>query len=305
MIRGVAILATVACGRSQGVDDRELGGLVVAGNQAPPAIDVERATKDPAELGRALMLPERTVAGALGAHTVAIATTTTVSEAATQVSSLDDHVTLELGERGAFHATYTNSADYGREVISVGGKLYLRPRYQRWHARQPETPDEPDQLRDSFTEAIGATWELFAPGAELVDKGAAQVAGRTGRKIIVNLAASPRDPPAEPLVQRKWREHRTVDSLYGEVVLDADKGVPLDVRLQGTVGYTRDGRRFTMKLSLQSGVSGIGQAAAIAVPSGDDVVATPERLREVDDRDRLLEGIAPPSRKPPDSKGKP
>ena len=30
------------------------------------------------------------------------------------------------------------------------------------------------------------------------------------------------------------------------------------------------------------------------------MVATPERLREVDDRDFLLQGIAPPMRKPTD-----
>jgi hypothetical protein len=36
------------------------------------------------------------------------------------------------------------------------------------------------------------------------------------------------------------------------------------------------------------------------VPATEDVVATPERLREVDDRDFLLQGIAPPLRKAAD-----
>jgi hypothetical protein len=51
-----------------------------------------------------------------------------------------------------------------------------------------------------------------------------------------------------------------------------------------------------MAVKLDSSLSGIGTAAAIAAPPEDEVVATPERLREVDDRDELLKGIAPPLR---------
>src|SRR4029079_18186250 len=93
--------------------------------------------------------------------------------------------------------------------------------------------------------------------------------------------------PAEPIAQRKWRENRSIDELSGEVVIDAAKGVPLVVKLGGTVGFSREGRRCAMKISVASTVSGIGTAAAIAVPPEGEVVATPERLREVDDRDYL------------------
>ncbi|HET9987817.1 MAG TPA: hypothetical protein VFQ65_04840, partial [Kofleriaceae bacterium] len=108
---------------------------------------------------------------------------------------------------------------------------------------------------------------------------------------------SPKKPPAEPLVQRKWREGRTIEALTGEIVLDADTGVPLGVKLSGTIGFSRDGRRFSMQVAVQSDVDAIGKAAQIAAPPSEEVVATPERLREVDDRDFLLQGIAPPLRK--------
>src|SRR6267143_1221318 len=107
MMRLVSILLLAACGRSQGVADQDLGGLVIAPKAAALAIDLDRAVKDPGELGRALMLPEHVVAGALGVHVVAISTATVVSENGTQVSSLDDHTTIELGDGGAFHAEYT------------------------------------------------------------------------------------------------------------------------------------------------------------------------------------------------------
>ena len=50
----------------------------------------------------------------------------------------------------------------------------------------------------------------------------------------LKLAPRPAKPPAEPLAQRAWREGRTIEQLVGEVVLDADKGVPLAVKLVGT-----------------------------------------------------------------------
>ncbi|MDX2093912.1 MAG: hypothetical protein SFX73_39120, partial [Kofleriaceae bacterium] len=188
---------------------------------------------------------------------------------------------------------------YGREAIFTGDKLYLRPRYQRWHRRAPETVDEPLALRDSFFSPVAATWDLLAPGAELTDLGATQVSGRSGRKIAVKLAPRPAKPAAETLTQRKWREHRIVEELAGEVVLD-DKGAPLVVKLAGTVSFMRDGRRFKMRTSLASELTGIGAPVAISVPADAEVVATPERPREVDDRDFLLQGIAPPLRKNPD-----
>ena len=264
-------------------------------NETP--IDLDRASREPAELGRALAQPQHLVVAALGPHTATLATSTKVTEDGKPVSELSDSVTLEMGDKGAFHAVYTNSADYGREVTWTGGKLYLRPRYQRWHERAPETPDEPEKLRDQFEDALPATWDLLAPAVELSDLGPAQVAGRTGRKIAIKLSPEPKKPAAELLVQRKWREQRTIPELYGEVVLDADKGVPLAVKLAGTVEFTRDGRHFAMKIALDETVSGIGTAVAIAPPAEGEVVATPERMREVDDRDFLLQGIAPPLRK--------
>jgi hypothetical protein len=296
----VLALCLAACGRSQGVADQDLPGLVVEARKVSAPIDVDRATKEPAELGRALAQPYRVMLAALGPHSVAVNSATTVAEAGTQVSDLSDHVQIENGDDGAYHAIYTNSADYGRETTFVDGKLYLRPRYQRWHARGPEAPDEPAALRDQYFEAVAATWDLLAPGALLTDRGPLDVAGRAGRKISVARSAEPRKPPAEPVAQRKWREGRSVDAVSGEIVLDSEKGVPLVLKLAGTIGFSRDGRRFTMQVSVDSLISGVGSARVIATPAGADVVATPERLREVDDRDYLLQGIAPPLRRNPD-----
>jgi len=301
MVRlAILALCATACSRSQSTADQDLPGLVAEARRGEATIDVDRATSDPAELGRALGRPYRATLAALGPHSVAVSTVTTVSEAGQPISELSDHAQIDNGDSGAYHAIYTNSADYGRETTFINGKLFLRPRYQRWHARGPEAPDEPEALRDQYFDAVAAVWDLLAPGAELADRGQIQISGRTGRKIEVKRASDPAQPPDEPIAQRKWREQRSIDDVSGEVVIDAEKGVPLVVKLAGSLGFSREGRRFAMKVSVDSTISGLGSAAAIAVPPEGEVVATPERLREVDDRDYLLQGIAPPLRRNPD-----
>ncbi|HEY5946842.1 MAG TPA: hypothetical protein VIV40_15170, partial [Kofleriaceae bacterium] len=120
-MRRVLLFASLAlgCGRSEGVPDEQLGGLVIAPKTKAEAIDVARAAKDPRELGRALTLPYRDVIAALGPHTYTIATETVVSEGGKQVNTLSDTTKIELGDKAAFSAVYGNSADYGREVIFV------------------------------------------------------------------------------------------------------------------------------------------------------------------------------------------
>lgn len=293
----LSLASAMACGRAQGVPDEELGGLVVDTKVPDKPIDLDLAAKDPAELSRALTRPYRAMVAALPPHTVIVQSKTTVEEAGKVTDELGESGSIALGEAGAFRGEYTNTADYGREVTFVSGTLYLRPRYQRWHRRAPETADEPAALRDSFVAPIAATWDLVAPAAELTDLGPIDLAGRRGRKIALKLAPAQAKNPPETLAQRKWRESRAIEELTGEVVLDADKGVPLSVKLTGTVGFTRDGRRFKLKVSLTSTVTAVGSAIAVTAPPDTEVVATPERLREVDDRDYLLQGIAPPIRK--------
>lgn len=301
MIR-IALLASIvagvgACGRSQGISDDKLGGLVVPEvKESDRKIDVDKAAKDPEELDRALAQPHAKVLAAIGPHVAKIATSSEVLG----THPLTDAVTLEVGDKGAFHGLYTNNADYGRETIFVDGKLYLRPRYQRWHGRAPDSPDEPARLRDAYFEAIHATWDLLSPAAQLADRGKVSVEGRVGRKIEISQAARPRAPKEEKLSQRRWRQSRTVEGVTGEIVLDADKGVVLAAKLAGTVAFQKDGQRYSMKVTLDASTSGIGTAVPIAAPATGEVVATPERLREVDDRDFLLQGIAPPLRRNPD-----
>lgn len=296
----LTLLATVACGRSSGVSDEQLGNLVVEPKRSETKIDVAKAAGETSELARALAKPYANVLAELGAHEIRIKTETKVDEAAKQVSELADEAEIHNGAEDSYRAVYTNTADYGRETIYTGGKLYLRPRYQRWHGRAPEAASEPAEIRQSFYGAIPATWDLVGYAAELTDKGVVQVAGRSGRKIEIKLAPGATKAPREALAQKKWREGRSIEALTGSIVLDADTGVPLTVDIDAKIGFSRDSRSFVMKVKLNAAVANIGKAETIAAPPEGEVVATPGRMREVDDRDYLLQGIAPPIRKNPD-----
>lgn len=283
------------CGRDGGVPDSELGELVVAPKLADHPIEVEKAATDPAELGRAIALPHHKFAALVGPHRLRISSSFEVSEAGKIVDQLTDEISLDFDSPASWHGTSNNSADYGRETIFTGGALFLRARYQRFHQRLPTNDAEPAALADRFFDAGAATWDLLSPAIAVADKGAATAAGRPARKISLGDERSPRKPARETLTQRKWRESRTVQGVEGEALIDAETGAPLALELRGTVSFMRDGKAYSMRVSVKSEVTQLGRPA-ISAPDPAEVVQTPGRMHEVDERDRLLERIAPPLR---------
>src|SRR5262245_29076346 len=108
-IGATGAIAIAACGRSQGVSDDRLGGLVVEVKQPDAPVEVDLAAKETRELGRALGRPQAIAIAALGPHTTRISTTNAVTEGGRPSSALDDLALIELGDGGAYHALYNNS----------------------------------------------------------------------------------------------------------------------------------------------------------------------------------------------------
>lgn len=287
----VLCAAAFGCTGSGGASDKELEGLVVAPAAPPTTVDVGRAIKDPPSLVAAVRLPWSRAAAQLGDHRLTVRTTMELREAATVIETLTDTAVIERAADGRYHALYENSADYGREVTFDAGTLYLRPRYAKWHARAPETAGEPAAITDEMGSALAAHLELYAHGLELSDKGAVQEAGRAGRKVELKLSPSPKAAPRAAVTQKAWRDGATVESAAGELVLDEATGLALRAHVDATVAFARDGKRLTMRLVIDHAVA--TGAVTIAPPAADQIVATPVRATEVDDRNYLLQGIAP------------
>lgn len=288
-------VALGACGGS-GAPDRELQGLVTSAATTPKPIDTARAARDGAELARALRQPWRVAAAALGDHRLTVDSSVEVRDGATVLERLGDRTVIESTAGGDYHGKSDNTADYGREVVALGGKLYLRPRYALWHVRAPETDDEVAAIRDQLAAVLGDYTDLVARGLEVSDRGAVQHAGRAAHKLALGLAPSQRGGGKAAVTQRAWRDSVVVKSLVGEVILDDDAGVALAGKLVAEVTFERDGKPLAMAITVDHAVERIA-APAIAAPPVEQTVATPERSREVDDRNALLQGIAPPQGK--------
>lgn len=284
-------VVAVACGTDGGTRDRELGGLVTA-REAASAPDPARAVRDPDELGRALAQPWSTAGKALGPYRLAVKSVVDVREGAVLLEHLDDTTSLEVVDADTYHGVYDNSADYGREVVFLDGALYQRPRYAKWHRRAPETDDEAAQIRDQLASTLGDYYALVARQVELSAKPPVQEAGRAATPIALALAPRPRAAPPAAVTQRAWREDATISAVSGEIVLDQETGLALRGKLSATVGFVRAGKPMSMTIDVEQAVT-LGPQT-ITPPADDQVVATPTRLREVDDRNMLLRGLAPP-----------
>lgn len=298
----VAALAVCACSGSEGQPDESLGGLVKAESTAPQPVDVDRAGDAPDELLRSMQLPHSFVSDKLGSHTFAGTSSLAVTQAGKLIDGVDYETVVEFASPTEYHAVANNNQDYGREVFYAGGNMYLRARYGKYHKRPPADEDEPARVRSEIFATLGAYFEPLAAGAELTDRGAVTHAGRDARKIEIKTAPTQREMPAQKLTQRKWREQATVRSVSGEVLIDAEYGVPLQAEIEGVLVYSQDGTPSEMAIKVSYAISDIGGAVTITPPAADKTVDTPTRLEEVDERDELLEGIAPPAAKGPTPK---
>lgn len=323
-------MGLAACPSSDtGVPDEALGGLVIAPENQPREIDMERLRQHPDELIRAAQLTHVQVGARLGSHRFAGSVKIEVKEGDAIVESLAVQTHIDLAADGGYRAISENSRDYGREVIFKDGSLYLAPRYSRFHKRAPENASEPAAIRSEMFSELAAHLELLQRGIDVEDRGTGplsqpagqpdaqsdaqsdaqaegqpdtqadtQAAARTVRTI--GIVKAPADRPVtapEQMSQRKWRDTIAIAEASGEIAVDVQTGVVLHAEVRGGVTFERDGRRFTMTFDVAHDIADIGTDIAIAAPPDDRWVATPLRRKEVEMRDRLLKGIAPPTRK--------
>jgi len=277
--------------------EKEPSGLVKTTTPAMVPIDTAKASKDVAELMRAVRMAHGQLGAVLGPHKFTGTSTVEILRGDTSLDKIDENVVLELGAKRNYRGIRNLSGDHGKEVIFLDGTLYLRPRYSKFHRRAPESKGEPVKLRNQLFSTLA---QYMDPLAHIVDLGAAtdtQFAGRSAHKIELKTLATPRARTAEGFSQRKWRETIVGGSVSGHIILDKKTGAPLAANVTGEVQFTRKGERLRMKISLGHAVADLGKAVAIAAPPADQVVDTLQRSRETDERDRLLKGIAPPAGK--------
>lgn len=308
----VALVVVSGCtGSGEGQSDQSLSGLVHASRSTERPIDMANVGRDATELLRAARAPHHVLAEAIGAHRFRGTSSIRVEEggqnvtSVTSVESLAVTSSIDYEADGDFHALVENSADYGRTVYYSGGYLYLAPRYAtKLHRRLPTSEGEPAAIADDIFAELGAYLDIFRDGIEVAEKGVARLGSRSVRTIEIKKAPKQRRPPPRPRIagidshpQRAWRDSIIVNAIAGELLIDEETGAALAGHLEGTVTMSRDGRTFTMTLAARRSLDDIGGSVAVIPPADEQWVSTPERLREVDERDMLLQGIAPAARR--------
>lgn len=293
-------LGTAACGGDgEGRPDNELGNLVLAPSVETLEVDPSLASSDVDELLKALALPHGWTTEILGAHQVKGTTSVKVLESGEVLEELSDELALRIDSEGRFQMTLDNSREYGRHASFDGEKLYLRPRFGPYHARPAQSESEAVDIRNEVFAGASAYFELLEGQVEVSDKGEKVFAGRAAREISLQLAPEARAQKTQKQSHKEWRNTIVVESLRGNVSLDAETGAVLQLKFEGSISFKRDGRSLQMKLQAERSISDVGHKDEITAPSDAPLMNIEARHRELAEREQLLKSIAPPARKAP------
>ena len=283
-----------ACTRTSS-RDTDFAGLIQAKPTDNVSVDVEQASRDIQSAIVALAMPHSQVGHLIGSHRFRGTSRVEVYRGSELIESLKDETTIDYHSDENFRATLENDQDYGRHAIFSNGKLYLRPRYGRYHERAPAQPAEPANIRDEIYSTVRAYTQPLSNSAEPRDQGTSTFASRPVRKIQLQLATRG-NAPTEDLEHRKWRESIVVSKVEGTLQLDTETGVPLQASIRGAFTFERDGKPLQMRVRAEHALSDLGKVEPVSPPPAANTVQTPTQPSEVEERRQLLKGISSPAR---------
>lgn len=268
----LAALALGACSRGGGPEAR--ARLEAAA--APASFDWSRPLA-------ALELDAGEAARRLGSLDYAASVTWTATRGAERLRAVERHEVRQLAS-GPFRALLEldpgtwPGAESGREVIFVDGMTYAHGRYAPFRQRPTDRGRDARRFRDESFRLGADLARLVGPGLRAVPVGETQVLGRTARRFALSLAreaAAPAPPPSqlpaagydeETRRRLDLLEDRVVLVLEGELVLDAETGVPLQVKMKALLGEKAD-PKVRAELDLDAHLSGWGAVVgAVAAP---------------------------------------
>lgn len=203
----------------------------------------------------------------------------------------------------------------GKQVIFAGGMTYARNRFAPFRERPTDRGRDARRYRDESFGLLGELARLYGPALALTPAGEEPFLGRTARRFTVSLAQAPAAPPAadgrvfgQAGPDADTRRHlafldgRVPVAATGEVLLDAETGVPLRATLRGAFGV-KDDPRLRVQLEVTAEVRALGEkVAAVTAPRGalPDArkpagVAAALEAAGLRSRDRKGEGAAEPA----------
>jgi hypothetical protein len=297
-LAALSLAALAAC--AGGKDEQEARGRVFAPEAVPaagpPAAGAE-APWDPARPEASLALDPDEVARRIGSFEWTAAVEWSFSRAGdppARVHALERHrvrqsATGEFEVESEIDPGLGEGSLSGRTVVFAGGTTYARPRYApfgQFRERPSDRGRDARRTRDESFRIPGDVARLYAAALALEPAGEAKVLDRFGRKYRLALRreaggeAGPSSRPADgrvfpggepdPDTRRRlaFLDGPVPLAADGELVLDAETGVPLRVRLRGAFGVEGEkGARAQVEVAAQ--IRALGAAVgAVAAPKG-------------------------------------
>ncbi|WP_242355732.1 hypothetical protein [Anaeromyxobacter sp. SG64] len=167
-------------------------------------------------------------------------------------------------------------SDTGKQIVWAGGMTYARARFAPFRERPTDHGRDARRFREDSFHVARALAALYGGALAIEPAGDATVLGRAARRYRLALApgAAPgtkaRALPAgkadpDTAVRFKFLDGRVPESADGELLLDAQTGAPLRVRIAGAFTVKdAPGVRATVELLAQ--VTSLGEKAAAIQP---------------------------------------
>ncbi|WP_041453246.1 hypothetical protein [Anaeromyxobacter dehalogenans] len=275
-------LAALACSRS----DPEARARVLGREDRPH--EPAAAAFDPEHPEAALALDADEAARRLGAFDWTAAAEWTVSapgEEARQVHVTEHHqlrqsATGEFEVRAEIDPGLGAGSSGGKHVIWTGGATYARALPAPFRERPTDRGRDARRFRDESFRLAGTVAALYGPALRLEPAGEARLLGRAARRYRLSLAPAakppaPQPPPPgapapDPDTARRlaFLQGRVPVAADGELLADAETGVPLRVRLSGAFEVP-NAPGVKARLELLAEVKALGGAVGpVAAPAG-------------------------------------
>lgn len=186
------------------------------------------------------------------------------------------------GVAGDFHGVIDNSRDQGIDVLRVGSKVYAKSRFGQYRLRLRDR-GMAERVRSEVQGAIRDFDVLFQGRMKLTAEGTETREGRLTWKYGVSLAEQPPELQtvafSEPIQPKGGRDSATLHRLFfldrrqpklltGNVWVDQETSVVMGAKLNGRIHVPAhdESPAAEVRLTLDSAVSQIGKAPALAAP---------------------------------------
>jgi hypothetical protein len=170
----------------------------------------------------------------------------------------------------------------GKHVVFAGGMTYAAARFAPFRERPTDRGRDARRFRDESFGLLADLARLYGPALTLTPTGDVTALDRAARRYVVSLAPAapastagtdPRTfpeggPDADSRRHLAFLDGRVPVAAAGEVLLDAETGVPLKARVTGAFSV-RDDARVRVQVEVTGEVKALGgRVAAVAAPKG-------------------------------------